>query len=55
MTFNEFKKKYLNVPVEEYPNNRDGKKPIVTVKVITYNHVNYIKECLDSILTAFTS
>jgi glycosyltransferase involved in cell wall biosynthesis len=55
MTFNEFKKKYLKVPVEEYPNNRYGKNPIVTVKLITYNHVNYIKECLDSILMQVTN
>lgn len=50
MDFSEFKKKYIKIPVIEYPNNRKGKIPLVTVKVVTYNHVNYIKQCLDSIL-----
>jgi glycosyltransferase involved in cell wall biosynthesis len=50
MNFSEFKKKYIKVPVVEHPNNREGKVPLVTVKVVTYNHVNYIKQCLDSIL-----
>jgi glycosyltransferase involved in cell wall biosynthesis len=50
MNFKDFKNIYLKAVVEEFPNNREGKTPLVTVKVITYNHVNYIKECLDSIL-----
>ena len=37
------------VPVKEYPNKvRDD--VLVSVSVATYNHENYIKECLDSIL-----
>ncbi|RCS26015.1 glycosyltransferase [Polaribacter sp. WD7] len=55
MDFSEFKKKYSKVPVVEHPNNREGKVPLVTVKVVTYNHVNYIKQCLDSILIQKTN
>lgn len=54
MDFIEFKKQYLKETVKEYPNSRAGKKPIVTVKLVTYNHANYIKECLDSILMQIT-
>lgn len=50
MDFSEFKKKYIKVPVVEYPNKRKSKTPLVIVKVVTYNHVNYIKQCLDSVL-----
>lgn len=55
MNFTNFKNKYLKVPVVEYPNNRINKKPIVTVRVITYNHVGFIAQCLDSILMQKTS
>jgi glycosyltransferase involved in cell wall biosynthesis len=37
------------VPVEHYP-TQVVEKPLVSVCVQTYQHVNYIKECLDSIL-----
>lgn len=50
MTFEQFKEKYQKVPVEEFPNKRKGTTPIVTVKVLAYNHADYIEQCLDSIL-----
>lgn len=55
MDFSEFQKKYIKKSVIEYPNNRKGKTPIVTVKLVTYNHINFIKQCLDSILMQKTN
>ena len=50
MNFKDFKQEYLKAEVVEYPNNRSAGKALLTVKVITYNHVDFIAECLDSIL-----
>lgn len=55
MNFKEFKGKYLKVPVVEYPNNRKDKDPLVTVKLVTYNHVGFIEQCLNSILMQKTN
>ncbi len=55
MEFIQFKNKYLKEPVVAYKNNRADKKPLVTVKVVTYNHHAFIKECLDAILQQKTS
>src|SRR5690606_9572949 len=49
MNFQEFKKEYQKVPVEEFPSNvPDSTK--VSVLVQTYNHAPYIRQCLDGIL-----
>lgn len=48
--FETFKSKYLKEEVIEYPNLRKGKVPLVTVRVIVYNHVNFLDDCLHSIL-----
>lgn len=49
MKFSDFTKSFLVKPVVEYPNNR-AETPIVTVRVLVYNHVDYLSTCLDSIL-----
>lgn len=49
MDFEAFKLRFEHKPVQEYP-NQVGVKPLVSVCVMTYNHVNYIKHCLDGIL-----
>lgn len=45
----DFIKKHQRVPVLEYQNNV-VKNPLVSVLVITYQHVDYIKSCLDGLL-----
>jgi glycosyltransferase involved in cell wall biosynthesis len=53
MTFKEFKNKYEHKSIEIYPDKTvDNVK--VSVCVVTYNHSNYIKQCLDSILNQKT-
>lgn len=54
MNFNEFKEKYEHKPVEHYPNQVTG-QPVVSVCVQTYNHVPYIRECLEGILMQKTN
>lgn len=54
MDFKEFKLKFEIIPVTEYPNEIQT-NPIVSVCVQTYNHEDYIKPCLDSILEQKTT
>lgn len=49
MNFEEFKERYEHKKVEEYPNSVED-NPIVSVCVMTYQHVDYIKDCLDGVL-----
>ena len=49
MNFQAFKSKYQKAPVKEYPNSVTD-SPVVSVCVMTYQHKDYIRECLDSIL-----
>lgn len=49
MVFKEFKEKYEHTPVDHFPSQVKD-QPIVSVCVVTYNHVNYIRQCLDGIL-----
>ncbi|MEX0597317.1 MAG: glycosyltransferase, partial [Candidatus Paceibacterota bacterium] len=49
MNFEEFLNRYQKVPVEHYP-HQVYTKPLISVSVVTFQHVNYIKQCLDGIL-----
>lgn len=49
MDFESFKRKFQQKPVDEI-SNRVPIKPMVSVCVQTYEHVNFIKQCLDGIL-----
>lgn len=53
MNFKQFKEKYQIAKVEEVPSQVTN-SPLVSVLVQTYNHENYIRECLDSILVQKT-
>jgi glycosyltransferase involved in cell wall biosynthesis len=52
LDLNEFKRRYQKVPVEEYPNcvRTEVPNPVLTVHLITYNHVDYIQKAIDSVL-----
>ncbi|MFW5759064.1 MAG: glycosyltransferase family 2 protein [Bacteroidota bacterium] len=52
LTFEQFKEKYQKVPVAEYPNSvlKDIPNPKVSVHIITYQHANYIRQAIDSVL-----
>lgn len=54
MNFQEFKDKYQREDVTEYRNNVNA-MPVVSVCVLTYQHISYIKECLEGILMQQTS
>ena len=55
MSFEEFKQHYQKVPVIEYPHKRTDNIGLVTVRVLAYNHINFIAQCLDGILMQETS
>ena len=52
LNFREFISRYQQVPVEEYPNRvlEAVPEPMVSVKVSTYQHADFIRDCLDGIL-----
>lgn len=49
MDFKKFKEKYQKKEVREYP-HKVTPTPLVSVMVQTFQHKNYIKDCLDAIL-----
>ena len=55
MNFEDFKRKFQKVEVEEFVNQMRHKTPLVTVCVQTFQHHKYIKMCLDSILKQETN
>jgi glycosyltransferase involved in cell wall biosynthesis len=54
MDFAYFKNKYEKKKVVEN-NNQVASNPLVSVCILSYNHENYIKQCLDSILEQQTN
>lgn len=52
LDFEGFKKKYQEAPVEEYPNRVVDtiREPVVSVHVSTYQHAEFISDCLDGAL-----
>jgi len=54
MKFEEFKNKYEKVPVTEHPIS-NNLTPKASVCIQTFQHVNFIKECLDGILMQQTN
>jgi glycosyltransferase involved in cell wall biosynthesis len=57
MNLQEFKNKYQKVEVIEFPNKvlEVIPEPILSVRVSTYMHAKYIKQCLDGILMQQTN
>ena len=52
MNFDQFKAKYQKVSVSEYPNNvlESMPEPKVSVLLITYQHKEYFRDAIESIL-----
>jgi len=52
MDFEEFKKRYQKVPVEEYPNRvvETMPEPMVSVHVSTYQHADFIHDCMEGVM-----
>lgn len=52
LSFERFVELYQKVRVQEYPNRvlQEVEKPTFSIRVITYQHAKYIRECLESIL-----
>lgn len=55
MRFDEFLKKYQKCEVEVVESTLLPNNPLVTVCVQTFNHENYIRQCLDNILNQKTN
>jgi glycosyltransferase involved in cell wall biosynthesis len=57
LDFEDFKREYQVVPVEEYPNNvlEAVPEPMVSVQISTYQHADFIRDCLDGVLTQETN
>lgn len=56
LNFEQFKQQFQKVPVDEYPNTvlRDIPRPKISVRITTYQHVNYIRDTLDHVLAQKT-
>jgi glycosyltransferase involved in cell wall biosynthesis len=54
MIFDDFLEIYQKKIVVQY-NNAICERPLISISVVTYQHLNYIKECLDSMLMQETN
>lgn len=54
MSLNQFLEKYQKLPIAEVP-NKIAAKPLISICVQTYQHANYIGQCLDGILMQKTN
>jgi glycosyltransferase involved in cell wall biosynthesis len=54
MNFREFKENYQKIPVDIFPNHVI-ESPLVSVNVVTYQHVHYIKDCLEEFIMQKTN
>ncbi|WP_324721942.1 glycosyltransferase family 2 protein [Salinimicrobium sp. HB62] len=54
MDFQDFKKKYQKLKPHEYSNSVPS-EPLVSICVQTYQHVSYIKDCLEGVLKQKTN
>lgn len=52
LDFEDFKERYQKVPVEEYPNRvvETMLEPMVSVHVSTYQHADFIRDCMEGVL-----
>ena len=52
LEFEKFKDRYQKVPVEEFPNRVEEAvpDPVVSIHVSTYQHADFIRDCLDGVL-----
>jgi len=52
LSFNEFKAKYQKAEVTEYPNNvlENIPEPLVSVRITTYQHAEYIRYAIEGVL-----
>lgn len=52
LDFSQFKERYQKVSVEEYPNNvlKAVPNPEISVRITTYQHRQYIREAIESVL-----
>ena len=52
MNFEEFKERFQKIPVEEYPNRvrETIPEPMVSVRITTYQHADFIRESIESVL-----
>lgn len=57
LDFEKFKELYQRKPVEELPNKVifEIPEPVVSVRLITYNHVPYIRKAIESVLMQETN
>ena len=53
LCFEDFRSRYVKALVEEYPNSvpRTVAEPVVSVLIVTYQHSEYIRDCINGVLT----